>query len=440
MLKAAAIALTAAAALALVPAGGAGTARPTLVVQGSDYGPILWDGGNRVLYAFHGRPAREEPLLRRLCRGVAAVLRVRHAAGRQGRQAVAARDDPPGRRPAPDHLRRPAALLLRRRRQGPRPLPGRHRVRRRLARDPRQRQARPLATVPGAARPARRSLGCVEGLSQKDAAAAAAERGTSRRRRRAAPTRASSAPTSSRSSTSSCSSSACCTLALRRLARRALPGDPGRQRGDRHRPGGPRQARARPARRARRADGDGRARRRAARAAGRRRCVVGDLVRVAAGDQVVADGPLVARRRAARSTSRSSPASRSPSRAPPARRCAPARSRSRAPAPTWSRRSARTATPSGVTGEARAVPPSALAARARAQPAAAGPGRGARAALRSCSATRSGSATRRAAKRPRPRSRPVVTLVPEGLILLTQPHVRRRRASRWPGAACSPSS
>ncbi len=53
MLKALAIALAAAAPLVLVPAGGAGsTARPTLVVQGSDYGQVLWDGANRALYAF----------------------------------------------------------------------------------------------------------------------------------------------------------------------------------------------------------------------------------------------------------------------------------------------------------------------------------------------------------------------------------------------------
>ncbi len=53
MLKALTVAIAAAAALALVPVGGAdSTARTTLVVQGSDYGQILWDGGNRALYAF----------------------------------------------------------------------------------------------------------------------------------------------------------------------------------------------------------------------------------------------------------------------------------------------------------------------------------------------------------------------------------------------------
>jgi predicted lipoprotein with Yx(FWY)xxD motif len=43
------------AALAAVPAtcAGAGAAtRATLTVQSSDYGPVLWDGANRALYAF----------------------------------------------------------------------------------------------------------------------------------------------------------------------------------------------------------------------------------------------------------------------------------------------------------------------------------------------------------------------------------------------------
>jgi predicted lipoprotein with Yx(FWY)xxD motif len=41
------------AAMALAPAAGAdGAARATLTVQRSDYGPILWNGSNRALYAF----------------------------------------------------------------------------------------------------------------------------------------------------------------------------------------------------------------------------------------------------------------------------------------------------------------------------------------------------------------------------------------------------
>ena len=48
-----AVVLLAIAALAVVPAAGADrTARTTLTVQRSDYGPILWDGSNRALYAF----------------------------------------------------------------------------------------------------------------------------------------------------------------------------------------------------------------------------------------------------------------------------------------------------------------------------------------------------------------------------------------------------
>jgi predicted lipoprotein with Yx(FWY)xxD motif len=40
-------------ALAFASAAGAdGAARSTLTVQSSDYGPVLWDGSNRALYAF----------------------------------------------------------------------------------------------------------------------------------------------------------------------------------------------------------------------------------------------------------------------------------------------------------------------------------------------------------------------------------------------------
>jgi predicted lipoprotein with Yx(FWY)xxD motif len=40
-------------ALAVAPTGGAGSAaRATLTVRPSDYGPVLWDGANRALYAF----------------------------------------------------------------------------------------------------------------------------------------------------------------------------------------------------------------------------------------------------------------------------------------------------------------------------------------------------------------------------------------------------
>ena len=53
MPKRLAVALLAFAALAGGPAAVAdGAARPALTVQPSDYGPVLWDGGNRALYAF----------------------------------------------------------------------------------------------------------------------------------------------------------------------------------------------------------------------------------------------------------------------------------------------------------------------------------------------------------------------------------------------------
>lgn len=53
MLQRLAVALAAVAALALAPAAGAdGAARATLTVQRSDYGPVLWDGSGRALYAF----------------------------------------------------------------------------------------------------------------------------------------------------------------------------------------------------------------------------------------------------------------------------------------------------------------------------------------------------------------------------------------------------
>ena len=53
MPKRLALVLVVLAALAVMPVTGAGgAARATLTVQSSDYGPVLWDGSNRALYAF----------------------------------------------------------------------------------------------------------------------------------------------------------------------------------------------------------------------------------------------------------------------------------------------------------------------------------------------------------------------------------------------------
>jgi predicted lipoprotein with Yx(FWY)xxD motif len=50
MLRRFAVVLLLVSAVAAAAANGA--ARPTLTVQASDYGPVLWDGSNRALYAF----------------------------------------------------------------------------------------------------------------------------------------------------------------------------------------------------------------------------------------------------------------------------------------------------------------------------------------------------------------------------------------------------
>src|SRR4029453_12847402 len=77
-----------------------------------------------------------EPLLRRLRRSVAGVLRQGHAKGGQGREAVPHRNGPAAGRQAPGDVQRPPALLLRRRARpaGRDPLPERRRIRRALAR------------------------------------------------------------------------------------------------------------------------------------------------------------------------------------------------------------------------------------------------------------------------------------------------------------------
>src|SRR5205085_963163 len=62
----------------------------------------------------HTGQERPQRLLRRLREGLAGLLRERDAASGHRHQALADRHDQAPRRPPPDHLRRAAALLLRR--------------------------------------------------------------------------------------------------------------------------------------------------------------------------------------------------------------------------------------------------------------------------------------------------------------------------------------
>ena len=256
------------------------------------------------------------------------------------------------------------------------------------------------------------------GLTEAEAARLLARAGAVRPRRRAARTRASSARTSSRSSTSILAVFGVLTLAFGDWRDALFLGDPRRELGDRDRPGGAREARARPARRARRADRD------ASSATARRasvavdEVVAGDLVRVAAGDQVVADGELVASRGLRLDESILTGESRA-GRARRRRRGALGLVRGRGRrARTSSRRSAPESYAERIAGEARAFrhPRSPLelalnrllldarrrdgAARARAR-------------LRALGARR-----RRSTRRSPTAVAAVVTLVPEGLILL----------------------
>src|SRR5262249_9203086 len=83
----------------------------------------------------HARQERAQLLLRRLRQGLAGLLLEGDLPGRRGHQAIADRNDRAPRRPAPGHLRRTAALLLRERPEaGPDPLSERGRVRWHLAR------------------------------------------------------------------------------------------------------------------------------------------------------------------------------------------------------------------------------------------------------------------------------------------------------------------
>src|SRR5439155_3170061 len=108
----------------------------------------------------HEGPAREEPLLGRVRGRVAALHRRREGRGGRRREGEAAADDPPRRRPPPGDLRWTAAVLLRRRHEAGRgSLPERLRVRRALARRPRQRPARAVGLARSPQRDHSQSMG-----------------------------------------------------------------------------------------------------------------------------------------------------------------------------------------------------------------------------------------------------------------------------------------
>ena len=205
---------------------------------------------------------------------------------------------------------------------------------------------------------------------------------------------------------------------LRRLAGRALPGHPGRQLVDRHLPGAAGEARARPARGPGRATGDGRARRPGRRGAGRPRSWSDDLVRVGRATRSSPTGSRLERRaRAGRVHPHRRVAARSHRAAGRGGPIGLLRRRGRA-APTSSARSAPTATRSG--SPARRASSGIRARRSSVRSTACcfvlvGRDDPARddLRLRPLAARRS---------RPRGACRPrwpgVVTLVPEGLILL----------------------
>ena len=190
------------------------------------------------------------------------------------------------------------------------------------------------------------------------------------------------------------------------------------ERGDRDHAGGAREAGARPARRARRAERDGRPRRARARRSveevvvGRPRARPGRATRSSpTGSSAEASG-LALDESILTGESRPVAALAGEERALGlVRRRGRRRVRRR-------RRSASESYAARIAGEARDVPPSALAARAGAQPPAPRARRGDRAARDRSSATRSGSDARRSHEAVPTSVAAVVTLVPEGLILL----------------------
>src|SRR5215213_9155909 len=101
------------------------------------------------LVRLYARRARDERLPRRLCSSLAAILGERTAARWCRRRGGSCWHDKAAERFAAGHVRRPAALLLRRRPEtGPDPVPGRDRVRWRLACRASLWTGRPLVGLP----------------------------------------------------------------------------------------------------------------------------------------------------------------------------------------------------------------------------------------------------------------------------------------------------
>ena len=130
-----------AAALVLPASGGASPARTdsadmelqlALKVRNTRYGPILFDAKDRVLYGF----TRDKRGGRAPATACARVAHVYFSKGKvkamRACQAGADRHGAQARRPAPGHLQRLAALLLRARRATRGEVPERERVRRPL--------------------------------------------------------------------------------------------------------------------------------------------------------------------------------------------------------------------------------------------------------------------------------------------------------------------
>ena len=117
-----------------------------LKVRNTRYGPILFDAKDRVLYGF----TRDKRGGKSTCYGawrpgVAGVLLQGQGEGDARRQAVPDRNGAQAKRPAPGHLQRLAALLLRPRGAARGEVPERERVRRPLARREAEREAGPLS-------------------------------------------------------------------------------------------------------------------------------------------------------------------------------------------------------------------------------------------------------------------------------------------------------
>ena len=99
-----------ASALLAPPAMAAGT---TISARGSEFGTMLWGPKRQAVYVFQRDGRGPSRCYGSCARGLAAGLRERHAGRRPRRAQLAARHDAAPRRPAPGHVRRPPALLLR---------------------------------------------------------------------------------------------------------------------------------------------------------------------------------------------------------------------------------------------------------------------------------------------------------------------------------------